>query len=242
MPCRLIALTVAVLLAWTSACSADLIIPASHRGWYQGTGFNDPNNLNYITGIYSVTGQDSHYRDFFVFDLSAVMTPIVTAQLDLRNPTFGYTHEHPTDTLGIFDVSTNIDTLNAGAGGTAAYNDLGSGTQFGSVTVDDSINFPPTSAGYPVLVSLNSAGVAALNDARGGRIAFGGAITTLTGNELDENIFSRSNATFATNLILQTSVIAEPSSLVLLGPGAAAVLAFGWARRRQTRARLARHC
>jgi uncharacterized repeat protein (TIGR01451 family) len=169
-----------------------------HRGWYRGDGFNDPANLNYITGLLGSSNNDPRYRSFFVFDLTQVTNLIVSAELQLQNPIFGYNSPDSAEILGIFDVTTPLSVLNNGTGGTNAFDDLGSGVFFGAATVDDSMNY-----GYIVPVDLNPNGIAALNAARGGMIAFGGAIVTLAGHT-DENVFSRSDASDYTGIQLQT--------------------------------------
>src|SRR5437870_3864889 len=181
-----------------SQAADTLNLATTDRGWYRGDGLNDPANLNYITGLLGSSSNDPRYRSFFVFDLTQVTNLIVSAELQLQNPIFGYNSPDSAEILGIFDVTTPFSSLTNGTGGTAAYNDLGTGVFFGAATVDDSMNY-----GYTVLVELNTNGVAALNAARGGMIAFGGAVLTIDGHT-DENIFSRSGAGEYTGIKLET--------------------------------------
>src|SRR3989442_10173693 len=180
----------ALMTAATSLSQAadTLNLATTDRGWYRGGGLNDPANLHYISGLLGSSSNDPRYRSFFVFDLTQVTNLIVSAELQLQNPVFGYNSEDSAEILGIFDVTTPFSSLTNGTGGTAAFNDLGSGVLFGSATVDDSMNY-----GFTVLVDLNAKGTAALNAARGGVVAFGGSVLTLDGH-LDENIFSRSGS------------------------------------------------
>ena len=183
----------------TSLSQADtLSLTTVHRGWYRGDGLNDPANPNYVTGVLGSSSNDPRYHSFFVFDLTQVTNLIVSAELQLQNPIFGYYTDDSSEILGIFDVTTPLSSLTNGTGGTAAFNDLGSGVFYGAVTVDDSMNW-----GYTIPIELNASGLAAFNAARGGMIAVGGAVVTLDGH-IDEYVFSRSDGSCYTGVILQT--------------------------------------
>jgi len=188
----------ALMVAATSLPGEVINIATIHRGWYRADGLNDPANRNYLTGNLGNNPPSGPYRSFFVLDLTQITNLIVSAQLQLENPVFGYNSPDSAEILGIFDVTTPFSSLTNGTGGTAAFNDLGTGVFFGAATVDGSMNF-----GFTVPVDLNSNGIAALNASRGGMIAFGGTVLTLDGH-LDENIFSRSDASYYTGILLQT--------------------------------------
>src|SRR5262249_44602276 len=84
------------------------------------------------------------------------------------------------DTYTLFDVFTPISSLEAtGTNQTGIYADLGSGTSYGSTTVNSSSN------GQTVSVPLNSAGISNLNFNVGTQVALGGALTTVSGSNTD---------------------------------------------------------
>jgi len=73
-------------------------------------------------------------------------------------------------TYTLWDVSTPAATLNDNSGRNfAIYDDLGSGTTFGSFPV--ALGAPGDVLSFP----LNAGGVAAVNAARGGRFSIGGS-------------------------------------------------------------------
>ncbi len=157
-------------------CLSTVTLNTLQTGWWDGTGSHTAANTNYVTGQIGGLG----YRNFAVFDLTAISLPIVGAQLRLFNPTnppgFGYQSPDPTETYTLFDISTPIAELRAnGAGRVDIYNDLGTGAEFGSRVVSAADN------GQLVATPVNAAGVAALNAARGQLAALGGGLTTLAG-------------------------------------------------------------
>ena len=175
MKTRMLIVAALMAIGMSFSRGQTVTIATMHRGWYRADGLNDPANLNYITGNLGSNPPTGPYRSFFAFNLTQVTNLIVSAELQLQNPVFGYNSEDSAEILGIFDVTTPFSSLTNGTGGTAAFNDLGSGVLFGSATVDDSMNY-----GFTVLVDLNANGIAALNAARGGVVAFGGSHLTGT--------------------------------------------------------------
>jgi len=158
------------MLAAAAELPADTMttLVGSASGWY------DENSAhftgNWVAGWNGIT-EDSlefdEFRSYFVFNLAGLSGVIDSATLSLYIS--NYISQDPSETLGIFDVTTPIADLESGIG---AFGDLGTGTMFGSAAVStDSI-------GTRIDIDLNAAGIAALNAGQND-IAFGGAITTL---------------------------------------------------------------
>jgi hypothetical protein len=176
------------------AGSASTTLTYTNSGWWSGVGGHDSTNPNYVAGQFTGTLA----RDYFVFNLAGVNQPITGATLRLNNPSGGYGSPDPTETFGLFDVSTPISTLIAsGSGRTDIYADLGTGTNYGSQTVSTADN------GKIVSITLNAAGVAALNAAKGGQFAVGGALTTIVGTA-DQYLFGFSGSSTDTRQLVLT--------------------------------------
>lgn len=197
------------VLALVASTSAQKI--STDSGWYDVNGFHDPNNTNYIVGDCSFGCGISEFRDFFVFNLAGVSSNIVRATFSIEEPGFGYSSANPTETYTLFDYGGSIATLTAGTGGVTAFNDLGSGTMFGSQTTAF------TASVMRFEIAFNAAGVAALNAAAGGNFAFGGANTTLDGLGNDEYIFGFSGLN-AGRLVLAAS--GGDETYIVVGGGA----------------------
>ncbi|MBN1795779.1 MAG: hypothetical protein JW804_03830 [Sedimentisphaerales bacterium] len=183
-----------------------------NQGWWSDTMSNEFITENYAIGV-NPTGNYS--RNFFTFDLSSLSDAVLSATLQLTR--FKYLSTADSETLGIFDVTTDAATLNDKNGINAAiYNDLGSGTSYGQFEVlstgseDDVLSF-----------SLNSAAIANINSAAGGWFSIGGAILSF-GSPIyggAEGLFGFSHEEDGTQCLV-LEVIPEPISVLLLGLGA----------------------
>lgn len=141
------------------------------HGWFDQNGIHAAFNDNYYVG-------DGEYRDYFVADAAPGATSV---SIDIGNNigtglAFGPGVTAVTwtlydvNTLTQSDISANIDNTSF-AGRTDVFNDLGTGTVYGSVVLTG-----PTGN---VHVNLNAAGIAAYNAAglAGNQFIFGGTLT-----------------------------------------------------------------
>jgi hypothetical protein len=172
-----------------AAGGAAAVLDAFDSGWYDNTGFHDPTNENYVTGLLPGAGE---LRNFFAFDPSGLPDGTITsAQFQAYNPGVGagdfgdgFQSSDPTETYTLFNVTSPIGTvLGGGFGLTGIYNDLGSGLAYGSQTVSSADN------GRLVTVTLSPAAVADLNTKLGGPFALGGDLTSLAGNSDLQGLF-----------------------------------------------------
>jgi len=224
-------------LTLSASISSAQLITAVNQGWYDETGFHDPTNPNYFIGAfggYPVT------RDFFVFHLPTLAGPATAATLEIYNSAVdpfdpdskGYFSPDPFETVVLHDVTTPLSSLTAGLGGVSAYNDLGTGTVFGSATLTNADN------GKWIPFALNADFLAFLNTAPT-QFALGGMLSTLGDPSSYEFVFGSATEAPLARLTIQTTSIPvapvpEPSTYGLL---AALVVTAAALRRRSARAR-----
>lgn len=203
-----------------SAANAQLRFSNSvDRGSYSATGDHLSTNDSYISGYDSFEGKQ--FRSFFVFDIPALSgtDTYTSAVLKLYNGgtstpnAFGMAGR----TFTISSIATDINTLrNGGTGLTSVFNDLRGGTDFGSITFAST----PTN-GSTIKFNLNAAGLAAINNAAGSQIAFGGSFD-VTSNTNDQYIFGFSGSgtpgdgKTRLDLVVNNFVAPEPSTFALL--------------------------
>lgn len=213
-PIAMLCAASALSLTGVAARAQAMSINSLDLGWYDNLGGHETFNQNYSVGeVIDITTQ-SPTRNFFVFDVPAgVAVPAARVRLfNPASPDAGYDSADPTETFALFDVTTPIAALRGqgSLGGVAAYDDLGTGTIYGSATVSSADN------GRFVTIDLNAAALAALDAARGGRFAVGGAITTIDGPpRRTQNVFGWTPA---------TAVPGNTTLEIVPEPGAAAVL------------------
>lgn len=129
-------------------------------------------------------------RSFFVFDVEPTDRTITKAVLRIVVPPHGYGSEDPSETFALVDVTSNMDALLVGGdegtpGLKEIFDDLGGGHQYGSK------DFTQADDGRTVDIPLDAAAKAMIK--AGGRIAFGGHLTTgSSGVDRQEYLFQES--------------------------------------------------
>lgn len=218
----------AASLALSMNALSDTTLTAVGGGWFTDAGEHIQSNDNYAVG----GSMDGYTRNnYFLFSLSGVNNPITSATLRIFNPSapvtagfpFGYTSADPTETYALFGVSTPAAVLGIdyGVGSVAGqdiFADLGTGQKFGAYIASLADN------GHFVDITLNAAGLAALN-AGNGVFAVGGSITTLDNVVNKESLFvSGFLSSVGPNVPqLVVSSVPEPSESGLLVVGLALV-------------------
>jgi hypothetical protein len=228
-----VALAVGAVLFSPTASRADIItLNAIDSGWYGAggslSGYNDPQNDNYIVGS---AGQGLvEWRNFFVFDLGSVQQDIGAARLRLANPKSIGLGEFD---YRLYDVTSSIDQLRAGGTNRLdIFSDLGSGNSYAT-----SLFNVTNPAGRVVEIELNLAGLLALNAGRGGLFAIGGA--TIPGpysSVYQEEFLFDYTGTPQDVRELQLTPVPEPATLLCVATGAAG-MAVRRARARRKNAR-----
>jgi len=174
----------------------------NNSGWWSPTGFNSDTNDNYVVG--------SPFRDFFTFDLLAAPIPsgdeVVAATLKItRRLSFGINQN--VETLAFHQVTTDAATLNNNEGASQSiFDDLGSGTSYGSFNVPGSGGFNDV-----LFFALNDNAIADINAGINGFFSIGGDLTSQVGNEF---LFADSGGQTAT-----LDIVTEP--VPVPAPGAA---------------------
>lgn len=212
----------ALIILTSLAHAATSTIPATNFGFYHNNG-TFTSGTNHAVGYY--TGNPpGELRNFFTFNLTGLAGKITAAKLRAFNPASGFSSPQGTETYTLFDVSTPLTPLITLTAGTAAFNDLGTGSQLGSVSVSASAN------GTVVEVNLNAAGITYLNSVNG-TIAIGGALTTLVSGAQSERLFNSASGVLVRELVVTytdapvpcTFSLSQSTLNVPVGGGGAAI-------------------
>ena len=158
-------------------------LSAFDQGWFDQYGNRELSEGNYIAGVcglpfdYCNNFNDVVYRDFFAFNLAGVAPQVTSASLLLWNPEKfdvsgnGFVSSHATETFQLHEVHASTAELAAiNSHRVDVFDDLGTGTFYGERLMSAADN------GTWVRVPLNAAALAAINDAAGSNIVFGGSL------------------------------------------------------------------
>lgn len=190
-------------------------------------------------GLYADEGGVT-FRQLFVFDPATLTSdPVTAATLNIPIPQgnnsffqpsgavtdVGYYSADASETLGLFDVTTSRGNLSAGTSGDSGslahsiYDDLGSGTMYGSAIVSEA------SEGTVLQISLGAEFLAAINAARAGgsQIGIGASLTSIVGERSPAQLLVTNNLPVTLD-VTQGTVIPLPASA---WAGGALLLAMG---------------
>jgi autotransporter-associated beta strand protein len=179
----------------------SVVVSSANRGWFNASGQHTPSNVNYIVG-YNGSG---YFHNFFVFNLPALSSQLVDAQLLLNS----YTDTSPNsfENYQLYDVTNTIAALTASqTTATNIYNDLANGNVYGGRNVYVS------EGGQIASIPLNGNFLAAALADSGGSIALGGALTTLNPIPTVQFLFGNSTTSVASDAQLWLGFLKAPAS------------------------------
>jgi RHS repeat-associated protein len=169
----------------------------------QGIGFTDTTG-NYAIGESFLTSNNRPvgpvFRSAVSFNLSLLSSPVTSAKLQLqKNATSG----DPIETLGLFEVTTNANTLYTSSYvSPAIFEDLGTGTSYGTFDVATGGNRSEI-----LEFELNQAAITAINMKSGDFFSIGLALLSANPNnntEAAEYLFAFSTSAGIQRLVLET--------------------------------------
>ncbi len=226
-------LTLSAACLWqapaTQAATVEKAEVAS-LGHFKADGSHN-NNPNTLTG--RIAGDLSN-RSYFAFNLQDVIGTITAAEVSLTVAT--YEGAGTSKTMTIHDVSTPFVDLgiwyhssqNNLTQGASIYDDLGGGTQYGTLTVPNN--------SLTVTASLNSA-LADLNSAAGnGHFIFGLDLLNPSVSSSDYVLFSETlePGIHTLSLTVEPAATPEPQSIILMAIALAVVVFLARRRRAVT--------
>ncbi len=217
------------LLTGSAAMGATLSLDAVDQGWYRNDGSHTPSNLNTLTGRLS-NGRE--YRSWYGFDLTAdpgdgdsqetALSQADAGRITAATLVFAAGNglarsQDQSETLEFYDVTADKTQLRAGQGGLAAFDDLGSGRQYGSVeyaTVGNTLR-----AVNEISVTLDAEALEDLNASLAtGEAQFyvGAVLSSLSSQQRSEYLWAWSRLTPAVQLNLEIAPVPLPAGLPLL--------------------------
>ena len=190
---------VATLLLLASLASAGSV-SATGEGWCnQGGGCNNT-STSFITNTFAGNSFGTYYNDFVALTLPS--SHISSATISIWNDGE--------------DFNLNSAAVyNLYAASSISYGGLATGPSLGSI----SVSAADTGISEYITITLNAAGLAALNAHLGSTFVFGGAVSGLIPS-LETEIFGYTNGVPIAFLTYNTAAVTpEPASLLMLGSG-----------------------
>lgn len=226
---ELIIPTICLLTISPFSLAGTITLDATNSGWYYDdgshVGYTEP---NISTGVCTACLYSGESRSFFLFDLSTVSAPVVSATLRIStgdtDGSFGrLVTDDSFETYSLFDVSSDPSILPVGdTGNTSLFDDLADGDLYGNYNLSSPLDL------Y-INIDLSAAAINDINNADA-LFGIGGAITTL------DNDLSRTQYAFGgthlggqTRELILTTVPVTPA-IWLFGSGLIGLI--GLARRK----------
>lgn len=255
------ALVAGFLLTLSATASATVDIDTANRGSIDrfSPAFAAYGEAYQVRAFGSSGTRGEVTRNYHIFDLSNLTGTVTAAEITFWHPgengmgSASYDSPDPSETMTFYEVTTPASDIENELNALTVYDDLGTGTVYGMLTADPSVNTVDASGTFQT-ISLNPAALAAIQASIDGNTDFliGGSLTTwqpdgsmLPGGNPDANerIFRGSlTAAFpagvpATTLTLTGVSVPAPvpalpaAGLVALTAALAAVGALGHLRR-----------
>jgi hypothetical protein len=165
-----------------STCqNATLTIDATARGFYTDVDWFPPSHSNTLAGA---LGPDLSYAAFLVFPIPNFTGSVSSVTLRLEHES--YSSPDTSELASVHDVSTPVSTLinttTAGTASVAIYQDLATGTSYGSLN-----GWTADTVGMVRSITL-SAGLTAVSNARGSNFALSVIVDSLSRNNGGETL------------------------------------------------------
>jgi hypothetical protein len=205
-----------ILMLLISNGASATLISTIDQGWYDSFGRHHSVNENYSAGSFGSLTFHSSWNNFFVFNLADLSGIATSATLSFNVANTNNNDLPSTEGVyTLFDVSTPIsDLLRTSSDAIDIFDDLGSGTAYGSLGVSRA------DEEQIISITLNSSALADMTRSFGGVFAMGGAL---------DNLFRLGGDTDGRGVTLEvsTSEVSEPSSIALMS---LSIILFGLSR------------